>query len=70
MRIYIIMALVQGHDRYARARIIYYIVLRILVKTNDLSRYKEGEPVHAHLFKTKHIRHKLYAFKTSKGHEH
>ena len=70
MRIYILMALVQGHDRYARARIIYNIVLRKLVETNVLSRYKEGEPVHAQLFKTEHTSHKLYVNDILKGHEH
>ena len=70
MRIYILMTLAQGRDRYARARIIYYIVLRKLVETNVLNRYKEVEPVHAHLFKTEHTSHKLFAFKFFKGHEH
>ena len=54
MRIYIIMALVEGHDRYARARIIYCIVLRKLVETNVLNRNKDVEPVHTHLFKAEH----------------
>ena len=41
----------------------FIIVLRKLVEINVLSRYKEGEPVHAHLFKAEHTSHKLYAFK-------